>query len=122
MPLWFQAGIWGWVAGMALVIGAAAGYCVRLPERFVAAVMAFGSGVLISALAFDLMNEAYRHGGLAASGFGFVGGAAVYTAVNWLLSRKGAKHRKRSGGRQPTEEHRPGSGAAIAVGSLLDGI
>jgi zinc transporter, ZIP family len=51
-----------------------------------------------------------------------VGGAAVYTAANWYLARRGAKHRKRSGDHQPTEGHEGGSGMAIAVGSLLDGI
>jgi len=38
------------------------------------------------------------------------------------LSRRGAKHRKRSGGQQPSESQQDGSGLAIAVGALLDGI
>ena len=83
--------------------------------------MAFGSGVLISALSFELMEEAYRRGGFVSTAIGFLGGAAVYTAANWLLSRQGAKHRKRSG-KQPTEQESSGSGRAIAVGALLDGI
>lgn len=122
MPLWFQALGWGWIAGVALVIGAAAGFYLRLPQRLIATIMAFGSGVLISALAFELMDEAFRQGGLAAAGFGLLTGAVAYTAANWLLARKGAKHRKRSGGPQPSEEEQAGSGAAIALGALLDGI
>lgn len=118
-----QAGLWGLLAGGALVIGAAVAWFVRVPQRLIAAVMAFGSGVLISALAFDLMDEAYRRGGLDSTGVGFVAGAAIYTAANWLLARHGAKHRKRSGeGRQSSEENDSGSGMAIAVGALLDGI
>jgi ZIP family zinc transporter len=39
-----------------------------------------------------------------------------------VLSRRGAKHRKRSGGQQPSEDENSGSGLAIAVGALLDGI
>jgi zinc transporter ZupT len=31
-------------------------------------------------------------------------------------------HRKRSGGQQPSEDEQSGSGAAIAVGALLDGV
>src|ERR1051325_3673210 len=117
-----RAALWGLVAGSALVIGAFAGYFARAPQRLVAGVMAFGSGVLISALSFDLMDEAYRRGGFDPAAAGFVCGAAVYTAANWYLSRRGAKHRKRSGGQQPSESEHDASGLAIAVGALLDGI
>jgi zinc transporter, ZIP family len=121
-PLWLQAGFWGLVAGSALLLGAAAGYFARVPRRLIAAVMAFGGGVLISALSFDLMDEAYRQGGFDSTAAGFLGGAAVYTAANWYLARRGAKHRKRSGGQQPSADDDGGSGLAIAVGALLDGI
>jgi zinc transporter, ZIP family len=117
-----QAGLWGLLAGAALVLGAAVAWFVKVPQRMTAGVMAFGSGVLISALAFELMDEAYRRGGLDSTGLGFVGGAAVYTLANWLLARHGAKHRKRSQGQQPSEQQQEGSGAAIALGALLDGI
>ncbi len=46
----------------------------------------------------------------------------MYTAANWYLARRGAKHRKRSGGHQASEEEQGGSGSAIAIGALLDGI
>ena len=74
LPMAAQAGFWGSVAGGALVLGAAIGYWARLPQRLIAAVMAYGSGVLISALAFDLMDEAWRRGGFAATAAGFVAG------------------------------------------------
>lgn len=51
------AGFWGLLAGGALLIGAAVGYFLRVPRRLTAAVMAFGSGVLLSALSFELMLE-----------------------------------------------------------------
>ena len=114
-PVWLQAGFWGLLAGSALLLGAAAGYFARVPRRLIAAVMAFGGGVLISALSFDLMDEAYRQGGFDSTAAGFLGGAAVYTAANWYLARRGAKHRKRSGGHQPSEDDAGGSGLAIAV-------
>ncbi|WP_427912067.1 ZIP family metal transporter [Ramlibacter sp. MMS24-I3-19] len=116
-----QAGGWGLLAGGALVLGAAVAWFVRVPPRLIAAVMAFGAGVLISALAFELMEEAYERGGLLSTGAGFIGGAAIYTLANWMLSRHGAKHRKRSNA-QPSESEDSGSGAAIAIGALLDGI
>jgi zinc transporter, ZIP family len=114
-----EAGFWGLVAGLALVLGAAITYLVTVPARIIAAVMAFGSGVLISALSFDLMQEAYESGGFAATAGGFLAGAAVYTAANVYISRRGGHARKRSGKQQHASE---GSGIGIAVGALLDGI
>ncbi|MFB9688992.1 ZIP family metal transporter [Amycolatopsis plumensis] len=122
MPQWVGAGLWGLVGGVALVLGAAVAWWVRVSRRGVAGIMAFGAGVLISALAFDLVDEAQRSGGLWPTAAGFLGGAAVYVLINVLLARRGARHRKRSGAQQPSEQDTAGSGAAIAVGALLDGI
>jgi ZIP family zinc transporter len=119
-----NAGLWGLVGGSALVIGAAISFFVALPQRIIAAVMAIGSGVLISAVAFDLMDEAYRRGGLDSTALGFLGGAALYTIANVVLARQGARHRKRSGSNR--EERQPAAGTdtglAIAIGALLDGV
>jgi ZIP family zinc transporter len=122
MPHWISAGGWGLLAGSALLLGAAIGYFVRVPAKVIASVMAFGAGVLISALSFDLMDDAYRRGGFASTGIGFLIGAVVYTAANRVLAARGAKHRKRSGDQQPSEDDAQGSGLAIAVGALLDGV
>jgi ZIP family zinc transporter len=122
LPVWLQAGFWGLFSGSALLVGAAIGYFLRVPQRAIAAIMAFGAGVLISALSFELMDEAYKRGGFDSTAIGFVGGAVVYTAANWYLAFQGAKHRKRSGKQQPSEADGSGSGLAIAVGALLDGI
>ncbi|SNR68479.1 MULTISPECIES: ZIP family metal transporter [Hymenobacter] len=133
-PTWAVAGFWGLVSGSALLLGAAAGYFLNVPQRLIAAIMAFGSGVLISTLSLELMEEAYEKGGFDSTGLGFVGGAAAYTFANWLLARYGAKHRKRSGHQQHAERtavqqgQNPGNksgadnGMALAIGALLDGI
>lgn len=122
IPAWLQAGLWGLLAGGALLLGAAIGYFVNVPKRLIAGVMAFGSGVLFSALSFELMDEAYRLGGFDATAIGFLGGATIYTAANYYISHRGAKHRKRSGDQQSSESAQGSSGLAIAVGALLDGI
>jgi ZIP family zinc transporter len=119
---WLQAGWWGLLAGAALLVGAAVAWLVDVPTRVVAWIMSFGAGVLISALAFDLIDEAERTGGMMATALGFLGGAIAYVAANSALARYGAQHRKRSHDRQPTEEQANGSGAAIAIGALLDGV
>lgn len=104
------------MAGGALLLGAAIGYFVRLPKVVSASVMAFGIGVLISALAFNLMEEAFATGGVWAAVIGFIIGGAIYALANAALARAGARERKSSS--------RVGAGAslAIAIGSLLDGI
>ncbi|RBY76503.1 ZIP family zinc transporter [Blastococcus sp. TF02-09] len=122
MPEWVDAGLWGLLGGAALVVGAAVAWFVRVPQAVVAGVMAFGSGVLVSAVAFDLMEEAAETGGLGPTAIGFLGGAVAYLGANAALARHGARHRKRSQGQQPSEEEQSGSGAAIAVGALLDGV
>jgi ZIP family zinc transporter len=122
IPLWAQASLWGLLAGSALLLGAAAGFFIRIPDRLAAAIMAFGSGVLISALSFELVEEAYKQGGFSATAIGFFLGAVLYTGANWLLSSKGAKHRKRSNDLQPSEQEASGSGMALAIGALVDGI
>jgi zinc transporter, ZIP family len=122
VPTWLEAGLWGLVGGAALVLGAAVAWLVHVPAKIVAGIMAFGAGVLISALAFELVDEAVQEGGAVATAVGFLAGAAVYVAANALLDRHGARHRKRSGEQQPSEDDQPGSGTAIAIGALLDGI
>ncbi|MEP6956606.1 MAG: ZIP family zinc transporter [Chthoniobacterales bacterium] len=116
------AGFWGLVAGSALVLGALVGFYLRVPQRAVAGIMAFGGGVLISALSFDLMDDAYARGGFDSTAAGFIGGAAIFTLANWLVNRAGARHRKRSGHHVQQTSASEGGGLAIACGALLDGI
>jgi len=120
LPGWLQAGGWGLLAGAALLLGAFIGVRFKVPPRVVAAVMAFGSGVLISALSFELMDEAIDTGGFASTAAGFLCGALFYTGANWWLARKGARHRKRFAPRPAAKQDE--GGAALAVGALLDGI
>jgi ZIP family zinc transporter len=120
------AGLWGLVAGSALLLGAFVGYAVRVPARVIATIMAFGAGVLLSAVSFELVGEAYEQGGLAPAAVGTLGGAVAFTAGNAWLARRGARDRKRSGHHagqaQPSERQQGGSGLALALGALLDGV
>jgi ZIP family zinc transporter len=110
---------WGLFSGSALLVGAAIGWFARPSARIVAAVMAFGSGVLISAIAFDLMDEALRQGGVAASAAGFSLGALAFTLGALYLARRDAHGRKRSSAKAAA----PATAAmAIALGSVFDGI
>ncbi|HTE73751.1 MAG TPA: ZIP family metal transporter [Actinomycetes bacterium] len=112
-----EAGFWGLVGGLALVLGAVAGVVRDVPTRVIGAVMAFGAGVLISALAFELTAEAFDASGGREVVLGLLGGALTfYLGDRWLDSRGGVD-RKRSGGQQA------GSAAqGLVLGALLDGI
>ena len=76
-------------------------------------------GVLISALAFELMEEVYERGGLRATGAGFLR-REIFTWRTGICRRGQAS--EGSGGKQPSEADHPGSGLALAVGALLDGV
>lgn len=119
MPLWAQAGLWSLLGASSLLVGALLGYLLKLPTRLTAGIMAFGCGVLISAVAYDLIMEGFQQGGLWPIIGGALAGSAAYTIANWLVNKGGGKHRKRSGDQQKDQA---GGGMAIAIGSLLDGV
>ena len=106
-----EAAFWGFVGGAALLIGAIIGLRVAVPERVVGAIMAFGAGVLISAVSFDLTGEAYATGGADAAAGGLAAGALTFFLTNKVLLRR---------------ENRAGAAAdpalPLVVGAVLDGI
>ena len=124
IPGWLQAASWGLVSASGLLIGALGGYYTSLQHRTIARVMTFASGVLLAVVAMDLVIDARGAVSLQWIVMGLLCGAAVFSFVNWLISHRGAMHRKRCGEcvEQPTEEQQPGSGLAIAAGSFLDGV
>lgn len=115
MGAW-MALLWGFVGGVSLLIGAVLGLS-GASQRVISLVMALGAGVLISSVAFELMDTAFRSGGLRWTALGMAGGSLAFFAADALVSGAGGKHRKRSQGQQ-----QGGSATAIAIGALLDGI
>ena len=94
-------------AGRALVLGALVAWFVRVPQAVIASVMAFGSGVLISAVAFDLVAEAADTGGLGPTAVGFLGGALAYVGANATLARRGARPASARAASSPRSPSRP---------------
>lgn len=119
MPEPVQAGLWGLLAASSLVAGAAAGVWLRIPRRVVALVMGFGAGALISALAFDLTEEAFARGGTLATAAGLAAGALTYFIGDQLLERHARRHAT-----EPADQGTIAatSGPAIVLGTLLDGL
>ncbi|MDQ3719815.1 MAG: ZIP family zinc transporter [Actinomycetota bacterium] len=112
-----EAALWGLVGGGSLVVGAALGLRLSPSQRAIGLVMAFGAGVLVSAAAFELTDEAFRRGGRDAALIGLAAGGLAFFAADWLVDRFGGEHRKRSGSQQ-----QGGAAGALVIGSLLDGI
>ncbi|MCU1672622.1 MAG: putative integral rane protein [Frankiales bacterium] len=112
-----EAAFWGFAGGFALIVGAVLGLFLEANTRLIALVMGFGAGVLISALAFELAEESFRAGGTSSTVLGLGGGALTFFLGDLVLDKRGAEHRKRSGGQQSE-----GAAGAIVLGSLLDGI
>lgn len=111
-----EAGLWGFGAGSALVIGAFIGLLSKVPRQFVALAMAFGAGALISALAFDLTEEAFAAGGTLPVAAGLAAGALAFFAGNQLLHRRGGARRGKKMAKAAD------NGSAIVLGAMLDGI
>ena len=85
-------GVWlaalsGLIGGGTLLVGAGVAWFVDIPQRVVAGIMALGAGVLISTLAFELVEEAADVGGLVPTTAGFLGGAVLYIVADQLISR-----------------------------------
>ena len=100
------------------MLGGAAALRFHIGHRLLGVVMAFGAGVLISAVAFELVLDAFEKspggGGIA---LGLLAGCATFFGGDALIDRLGGAARKRSSGQQAS-----GSALAILLGIVLDGI
>lgn len=109
---------WGTLASSSLVIGAIFALVFNISLRTIGVVMSFGAGVLISAVAFDLVDEAAdKSSGSGWVAAGMFAGCFVFFGGDWLIDRAGGSARKDVDGGQ--EE---GSPLAIVLGTVLDGI
>jgi zinc transporter, ZIP family len=111
---------WGLLSASSLVIGAVIALRFRMPLRVIGLIMGFGAGVLISAVAFDLVEEAAGkstgHGALVA---GLFSGCLVFFGGDRLIDHLGGGDRK-----DPTGGEGEGGGSplSIVLGTVLDGI
>lgn len=113
-----QAIIYGSVAGSALILGAIFANTFKFSKRVIASFMAFGSGVLICALTFGLMEEAFKYGGFDAIIIGFLFGGLTFIAGDWWLHKIGARKHKKIQLVSSDQE----SGRLITLGAILDGV
>jgi ZIP family zinc transporter len=84
----WEAVLFGVLATSSLAVGGVLGAYWEAPKRVTGVMLAFASGAMVSALAFELFTEAVELGGIAPAGGGLLAGAVVFVAVNtWLDSR-----------------------------------
>ena len=113
-----EAFFWGALAASSLMIGGVLALAFRVSGRLLGLVLGFGAGVLISAVAYELVEEAFTASkGSTWVAVGLFAGALVYFAGDELIDRRGGEKRKSMGGEQ--EE---GTALAIVLGIVLDGI
>ncbi|UZX02060.1 zinc permease [Arthrobacter sp. CDRTa11] len=79
--------LFGVIASSALLVGAFVGVRFELPKRLLAILLSFAAGSLITALAFELFEDAYEQGGIVRAAIGLMVGAIVFTVLSSLLDR-----------------------------------
>jgi zinc transporter, ZIP family len=128
-----------------LVIGCIVALFVSLPKSIIAAIMAFGSGVLVAALTFSLVEEAFNLSqSIPPVVIGFILGGVSYSVANRILDKKSkangssphasnttsdehtrtgspVRNRKRSHGNN-AGGGKSTSGISLLVGSVMDNI
>jgi len=97
--------LFGLAASSALVIGAVAGAYWSPPKPLLAAALAFASGALITALAFDLFQASFERGGAWLAAAGLLAGAAAFVVADELLDR-----------------HMVGAGSGVSAFALLAAV
>jgi ZIP family zinc transporter len=111
-----EAAFWGAVGASSLLIGAVIAIAVPLPRRAIGLVLGFGAGTLISAMAFELTEEAFNVGGADAVTIGLALGALAYFVGDSVIESRGGGNRMSSMGEQA------GSANALLLGAVLDGV
>jgi zinc transporter, ZIP family len=113
-----EAFLWGLVAGSSLILGGAIARRLPISRRLLGLIMAFGAGVLISAVAFELVHEASEtsagEGGVA---IGLLAGSTVFFLGELAIDRLGRRR-----GTPESGGHAVQAGRALVLGIILDGI
>lgn len=112
-----EAGFWGLLGGSSLVAGAIVALATRPPHRVVGLIMGFGAGMLITSVSYELVGDAIAEGDAGAVSIAMLLGALVYVGGDMLIDRLGGD---RPGIATPAED--VGSGPAIVLGAVLDGV
>ncbi len=122
-----EAILFGLIASSALIVGGVVGSYFTPPQRVTGVLLAFASGALFSALAFELFTDAFEFGGAWRAGLGLLAGGATFVIVNtWLDSRvaDSAKDEQREKMKDASSSAVPSGavGFALLAAVTLDGV
>jgi zinc transporter, ZIP family len=116
--------------GATLLAGAVLAVVLHLPERLAATITAFGGGILLVAVALELVPEADAGAGPGLTAAGLLAGTLAYVGIDaWLTRAPSARAMRRSahaaaaGRSMDMPDHTEAArGESIAAGLVVDGV
>jgi len=113
-----DAFFWGLVGSISLTLGGIIGISFKIGKRPLGLIMAFGAGVLIAAVAYELTFEAIKRSVFSGAPIlGFLAGAATFFLLDLLIGKLGARGRKSIAGKHTSNLVVP-----IILATILDGV
>jgi len=113
-----NAFFWGFIATFSLFVGGLIGIFFKIGKRPLGLIMAFGAGVLLSAVAFELVFKSIKVSiGSGASLMGLFSGALLFFFLDLLIDKLGAKGRK-----DMNSTHQSNIAVPIVLATIMDGI
>lgn len=107
---------YGLISILPLIFGSLIGYYLKIKERWIGFIAAFGAGALIAGITFGLMEEAFQLGGLDSSVIGFIIGGVAFVIGDLLIIRAGGRGHKRY------HSAKNSTGWGIVLAAVLDGL
>ena len=123
----FDAMFWAFAAMVPVLISAWVGLSLMPSRRVSAFFLALSAGMLIALLAYDLVAEAFRVGGIGVTLCGFMGGLFSYIGANQIVAKIGVGRRCSAncggiGNLTPDQQEERNVSMALVIGAALDGI
>jgi zinc transporter, ZIP family len=113
-----NAFLWGFLATFSLALGGLIGIRFKIGKRTLGLIMAFGAGVLFSAVAYELVFKSIKGSlGSGASLLGLLVGAITFFVIDLVIDKMGARGRKDISG-----VHQSNIAMPIVLATILDGI
>ncbi|WP_186578592.1 ZIP family metal transporter [Aquibacillus kalidii] len=113
----WNAILWGTIAASATMLGALIVLKFKIPNRIIGFIAALGTGALIGATTYELLEDALEISGFKEIAIGFLGGALIFTILDIVISRNGGHQRKNSEGHSSESSN---SGMGIFIGTIMD--
>lgn len=110
--------LWSFLSASSLVVGSIFELIFKPKRKTLGLIMAFGVGVLISAISFELVDEAFSssHNWLIVI-FGLIFGSLVFVALDTIVSKNGGRNHKKLNSKSKNS-----NGISILLATILDGI